>query len=103
MPAICRLISIFPRAFAAVAAPMSDRIGGRRPEPWRLPFRPDRLNHGDARPCCRGSVPAMKDSTDIVCGPDQMRSLCKQSKQPTPLKPDAVATSNIADGRQSSI
>jgi len=31
----------------------------------------------------------------------RMRSLCKQSKQAIPLKPDAVATPNIADGRQS--
>jgi len=39
--------------------------------------------------------------TDTVRAHDQMRSLCKQSKQPVPLKPDAVATPNITDEQQS--
>jgi hypothetical protein len=29
--------------------------------------------------------------------------LCKQSKQPTPMKPDAVAAPNIADSQRSSV
>jgi hypothetical protein len=36
-----------------------------------------------------------------VRAPDQTRSLCKQSKQPVPLKLDAVAAPNMADGQQS--
>jgi hypothetical protein len=39
------------------------------------------------------------DLTDTVRRPDQMGSLCKQSKQPTLLKPDTVAAPNIADGQ----
>ena len=56
------------------------------------------------RSCPDASDEMLKDwfrFADTVCGPDQMRSSCRQSKQAVPLKPNAVAAPNIADGQQS--